>query len=83
MALQEYIKLGQRVQAFNIEYSTDNSHWTTAAPKIAQTTIGYKRIIPLSGSTQNSYNSGVNARYVRVNITESKACPLLHTVSIF
>lgn len=83
VALQEYIKLGQRVQAFKIEYSTDNSNWTTAAPKIAQTTIGYKRIIPLSGSTQNSYNTGVNARYVRINITKSKACPLLHTVSIF
>lgn len=81
--LQEYIKLGQRVQGFNIQYSTDNTTWTTAATGIAQTTIGYKRIIPLSGSTQNSYAGGINARYVKINITKSKACPLLHTVSIY
>jgi alpha-L-fucosidase len=81
--LQEYIKKGQRVKGFNIQYSTDGSSWTTAAQNIAQTTIGYKRIIPLNGSTSSSYSTAVNARYIKVNITSSKACPLLHTVSIY
>lgn len=81
--LQEYIKLGQRVKGFNIQYSTDKSNWTTAATGITQTTIGYKRIIPLCGSTQNSYAKGIDARYIKINITDSKACPLLHTVSIY
>lgn len=83
VTLQEYIKKGQRVKGFNIQYSTNGSSWTTAATGITQTTIGYKRIIPLGGSTSNSYSRGVNARYVKINITSSKACPLLHTVSIY
>lgn len=82
VALQEYIRKGQRVQGFNIQYSTNGSNWTTAATSVTQTTIGYKRIIPMSGST-SSYGNGVQARYVKVNITQSKACPLLHTISIY
>lgn len=83
VTLQEYIKKGQRVKGFNIQYSTDNSSWKTLGSGVTMTTIGYKRIIPANGSTSNSYSSGVNARYVKVNITSSKACPLLHTISIF
>ena len=83
VALQEYIKLGQRVKKFKIETSTDGSDWGTRATQIAQTTIGYKRIIPLHGSTTNSYGSGVNSRYVRITIEDSRACPLLHTISIY
>ena len=76
------------MKGFNIQYSTNGSSWTIAAEKklwsgITQTTIGYKRIIPLNGSTSNSYSSGISARYVKINITSSKACPLLHTVSIY
>lgn len=82
VALQEYIRKGQRVQSFNIQYSQDGSNWQTAASRVTQTTIGYKRIIPMSGSTSN-YGNGISARYVKINITKSKACPLLHTVSIY
>ena len=46
------------------------------------TTVGYKRIIPLNGST-STYGDGFSAKYVRINITDSKACPTLHTVSVF
>lgn len=82
VALQEYIRKGQRVKAFSIQYSQNGNSWTTVSG--TQTTIGYKRIIPLNSRTgTSSYGSGVSARYVKVSITSSKACPLLHTVSIY
>ena len=77
--LQEYIRLGQRVKSFTIETSTDNASWTTFA---TGTTIGYKRIMAKNDDT-TSYGSGQSARYVRVKITDSKECPLIHTVSVF
>lgn len=83
VALQEYIKKGQRVKGFNIQYSTDGSSWRTFGGNATTTTIGYKRIITASGSTSNSYSGGVKARYVKINITSSKACPLLHTISVY
>lgn len=81
MTLQEYVRLGQRVQAFNIEYSTDGQNWKRASSQEAMTTIGYKRIIPLNGSV-SGLPTGYKARYVRVNITQSKACPLLQVVGV-
>ena len=78
----EYIKLGQRVKGFEIEYSTDGTNFTKAASGVTTTTIGYKRIIPLNGST-TTYGNGYNCKAIRINITDSKACPLLHTVSCF
>lgn len=83
VAMMEYIKLGQRVKGFSIETSTDGETWTTRASNIEQTTIGYKRIIPLNGDTEDSYDDGYAAKYVRINITDAKACPLLHTVSVY
>ena len=46
------------------------------------TTIGYKRIIPLNGSV-SGLPTGYQARYIRVNITNSKACPVLNRVAVF
>lgn len=80
--LQEYIRLGQRVKGFNIQYSADGSSWNTASSNEAMTTIGYKRIIPLNGSV-SGLASGYTARYIRVNITSARACPTLHTVSVY
>lgn len=82
VALMEYIKKGQRVKGFTVETSTDGSTWTKRGGNIAQTTIGYKRILPLNGST-GSYGSGFSAKAVRITITDSKACPLLHTIQVF
>jgi len=80
--LQEYITLGQRIKGFNIEYSTDGTNFTRAASNVTTTTVGYKRIIPLNGSTM-TYGNGYNCKAIRINITDSKACPLLHTVSCY
>lgn len=83
VTMMEYIKLGQRVKSFKIETSTDGSTWTRLGGNIKCTTIGYKRIIPLNGSTSSSYGNGYSAKYLRITIENSKACPTLHTVSIF
>ena len=83
MALQEYIQLGQRIKAFTIETSTDGTNWTKKGGSITTTTVGYKRIIPLNGNTGSSYDAGTQAKYVRVTISDSRACPTLHTLSIY
>ena len=78
--LMEYIKLGQRVKSFTIETSTDGNSWTKRASG-STTTIGYKRIVPLGGSTSNY--SSVKAKYLRITINDAKGCPTLHTLSVF
>ena len=83
VSMMEFIKLGQRVKKFTIETSEDGVTFTPRATNIAQTTIGYKRIIPLNGNTSDSYGDGFRAKAVRITIKDSKACPLLHTVSIY
>ena len=83
VSMMEFIKLGQRVKKFTIETSEDGVTFTPRATNIAQTTIGYKRIIPLNGNTSSSYDAGFTAKAVRITIKDSKACPLLHTVSIY
>ena len=81
--LMEYIRKGQRIKQFTIETSTDGQTWVKRGGDIVTTTVGYKRIIPLNGSTSASYDGGIAARYVRINILDSKACPLLHTISVY
>lgn len=68
--LQEYIKLGQRVKNFNIEIWKDR-RWQKVA---TATTIGYKRIIRIEP---------VLTSKIRVNITDSKASPLISNLEIF
>ena len=53
------------------------------AKGIATTTIGYKRIIPLNGSTAHSYDDGFKVRALRVKINDSKACPLIQSLAVF
>lgn len=83
VTLQEYIAKGQRVKGFRIETSMDGEHWTVQAPQVAQTTVGYKRIIPLNGSTAQSYTDPVMAKYLRVSVTDSRACPLINNISVY
>ncbi len=68
--LQEYIKLGQRVQSFTVEAWKDN-HWEKIA---AATTIGYKRILKIDP---------IAAQKIRVTITQSKACPILSNIELY
>lgn len=83
VSMMEYIKLGQRVKAFKIETSNNGNTWTKCGGNIKTTTIGYKRIIPLNGSTAASYSNPVMAKYLRITIEDAKSCPTLHTVEVF
>jgi alpha-L-fucosidase len=68
--LQEYIRLGQRVKQFNIE-AWKNDQWEKIADA---STIGYKRILKLDP---------VSTGKIRINITDSKACPLLSNIAVY
>ncbi|MEO6313724.1 MAG: alpha-L-fucosidase [Chitinophagaceae bacterium] len=70
ITLQEYIPLGQRVRSFSVEVWKDNA-WQQVA---AATTIGYKRILKIAP---------VETSKVRINITASKACPVISNVEIY
>ena len=84
VSLMEYIRLGQRVKKFKIETSEDGVNYTARATQQQMTTIGYKRIIPLKGTTSYSYDAnGISAKYLRITIEDAKACPTLHTVEVF
>lgn len=81
--LMEYIKKGQRIRNFKIETSEDGTDWTERATNVETTTVGYKRIIPLNGSTSNSFGNGFKAKGVRITIEDSRACPLISKVSVY
>ena len=83
--LMEYIKLGQRVRSFRIETSERaDGDWVERAQGVTTTTIGYKRIVPLCGSTSDSYlPEGYKAKALRITITSSRACPLLSNISVY
>ena len=68
--LQEYIKLGQRVQEFNVSALQDKG-WT---PLIGGTTIGYKviRKFPV-----------IKTSKIKVTISKSKACPVISNIELY
>jgi alpha-L-fucosidase len=78
----EYIAKGQRVRRFHIETSDDGTTWTRRASNVETTTIGYKRIIPLNGATDN-YGDGFKVKAVRIVIDDSKACPLISKLAVY
>ena len=83
LVMQEPIALGQRIKEFKIEYSEDGNTWTELCPVMRTTTVGYKRIIPLNGKTNESYGSGYKAKKLRITIEDSRACPLLSNLNVF
>jgi alpha-L-fucosidase len=70
VVIQEYIKLGQRIKAFDIEIWKDNN-WISA---MKGTTIGYKRIVEISP---------VETPRIRISFTDTKACPAISNVEVY
>ena len=68
--VQEYIRLGQRVRSFTIEYEQDGQ-WKKI---MDATTIGYKRIL---------YFPTVYSRYIRFTVTDSRACPVISNIEVY
>ena len=56
--LQEYIPLGQRVESFSVEALSSDGEWKEIAK---ETTIGYKRIVPVETVTTSKVRIKVNA----------------------
>ena len=81
--LMELVAKGQRVKKFKLEVTEDGTTWKPTGGNIATTTIGYKRIIPLNGNTEHSYDQGTRAVGLRITIEDAKACPLLKSVAIY
>src|SRR5690606_20864391 len=70
IVLQEYIPLGQRVKAFNVEV-WDGDKFTEID---RQTTIGYKRILVFPALITSK---------IRVNFLETKAPPVISEISVY
>ena len=68
--IQEYIPLGQRVKAWAVDAWIDGD-WREIG---AATTIGYKRLLRMSGTTTSK---------VRIRITSAKACPAINHVGLY
>ncbi len=68
--LQEYIPLGQRVRNFSIEVP-DGNGWKKIA---AETTIGYKRVVPIPTTT---------ASRLRISIDDALACPTISRFGLY
>lgn len=68
--LQEYIPLGQRIKSFRVEV-WNNDQWETVSEA---TTIGYKRILRINP---------VKTSKIRIDITDSKACPVISNVELY
>lgn len=71
VVVQEYIQLGQRVKAFEVEAKV-NGEWEKVA---TSTTIGYKKILQLE--------TPVKTDNVRISITDSRACPVISNIEIY
>ncbi len=68
--LQEYIPLGQRVKAFNVEV-WKNGQWEIAA---TATTIGYKRILQVEPTETEK---------VRINFLSSRASLVISNIEVY
>ena len=68
--ISEYIALGQRVKAFEVDLF-ENGNWKNVAK---ETTIGHKRILKIEPT---------NASKIRIRITDAKAEVILSEVKAF
>lgn len=70
VVIQEHIRLGQRVRAFDVEVWNGDA-WQKAAEG---TTIGYKRIVAIDP---------VSTSRLRVNIRDARACPVISRIAVY
>ncbi len=70
ITVQEYIKLGQRVKSFSV-YAWKNNNWIEISKG---STIGYKKIIKIEP---------VETEKVKIEITASKASPLISNIEVY
>lgn len=70
LRVQEYIKRGQRVEEFSLEYK-EGAEWKEAAKG---TTVGFKRLLTFPE---------VTAKEVRLNISSSRLNPLISDIGLF
>jgi len=69
--LQEYIPLGQRIEAFHVNVLTPEGTWQEIA---RETTVGYKRIVLIPTVTTTA---------VRIVIDHALACPTLSRLGLY
>lgn len=68
--VQEAVQLGQRIEAYRIEYQ-DGASWKTI---VSGTTVGYKRLDRFGP---------VTARRVRLVVEKAKACPAISSFGLY
>lgn len=73
MMLQEYIPLGQRVQAFTVEYD-HNGEWLPIKMNEETTTIGYKRLLRFETVITDK---------LRINFTSARACLCINKIGAY
>ncbi len=71
ISIQEYIKLGQRVSGFKVEYKDKSGNWVTYG---SGKTIGYKRLVQ---------GTVVSAREIKITIESSQAVPLISSIGVY
>lgn len=74
LMLQEVIQLGHRTSGWSVDYSEDGKSWKAIPEATDKQSIGYKWIVRFSPLT---------ASYVRLRITEGKACIAIHSFGIY
>jgi alpha-L-fucosidase len=72
LMLREVIQLGHRTTGWSVDYSSDNSSYTSLLSN--KQSIGYKWL--------EKFNP-VTARYVRLKITKGQACVALNTFGVY
>jgi hypothetical protein len=72
LMLREVIQLGHRTTGWSVDYSSDNSSFTSLLT--GKQSIGYKWL--------ETFNA-VTARYVRLKITKGQACVALNTFGVY
>lgn len=73
LMIQEYIPLGQRVAAFNVEVETDGA-WKKIETADTMSTVGYKRLIRFTTT---------EATGLRINFTDAKGPLCINNIKAF